>query len=203
VATANGNVDVTGAWLVLEEFELRPVGACDVDGQQLIVAPVLVDLFSATMPPELTGITPDPAGYCRIEFKWDGFETAPAGAPANLTNHSILVQGTTGDGTPFVIRTRRDDDLRIQTAGAGLVVDDALARLFIGFDMSVALAGIDFASAVETGGVIFVDHDSNTTLREVFDNNIVSATKLFRDSDDDGSLDSDEDDDEDELGGGF
>jgi len=201
---ANGRVEVDGAWIVITELRLRPAADCEGDAEIRLAAPIAVDLLAATIPPALRDLAVMPGGYCRLDFKWDGIQGGAPGAPPELGDGSILLTGTRADGTPFVIKSDRDDHLELVARGGAFAVAADTSALLIGIDALTWLTGIDLDAAVVGGdGVIRIDAQNNTALGDVFDANVAGGIRLFEDQDGDSRLDPEEHDDTDVLADGI
>ena len=141
------------------------------------------------------------SGYCRFELRWDEFDgTLPGSAPGDLAGASLLVTGQRGDGTPFVIRSERNDELRLDARDGEFAIDEATVGLYVGLDASQLFSGIDIDGAVVSGdGTIRIEPGSNEDILSVFDGNVEAAARLFDDDDGNGALDAGERDDDDVL----
>lgn len=186
---------VAEATMQVERLRLRPFSAgCDGDDEIEIEGPFAVDLTSPTAIDALTDLELTAEAYCRFELRWH---------PDDDTDLAIVVTGE-ADGTPFEVRSRRNDELRLDATDAdGFTVGDATSALFVAFDMAAWLDGVDVAGAELDGdGVAVIDDDANGDLLDVFEDNVTDAADLFDDDDGDGALDDDEHDDGDELAAG-
>jgi hypothetical protein len=133
--------------------------------------------------------------YCRLRVPLDrANDPLPAGAPADLENHSIVVLGARSDGTPFHLAAdvRREVDVRSRDEPFS-VRSDANA-LLLTFDVSVWFAGVDLDAAEVAGGEIAIDDSENGELLDAFEENVERAIALYRDANRNGDLDPDEDD---------
>lgn len=182
-------VDV--ATMKVEQIRLRPADDCEGGAEIEIDGPFAVDLTSPTAIADLTDVEVEDQAYCRIELRWH---------PGDDTGIAIEISGDAG-GTPFTIRSGRNDDLRLEATDAdGFTIDEATSALFIAFDMAAWLDGVDVASAeLDGGGVAVIDDDTNDALLDVFEDNVTDATRLFDDDDADGALDEDEHEENDTL----
>lgn len=108
--------------------------------------------------------------------------------------------GTCGDGIPFVLRSDRSDELRLDAVDGAFPIDATTHALFVAFDGAGLFAGVDLdAAAVGDDGVIRIEDGSNDALLSAFEANLDAATRLFDDDDGDGDLDADERDPDDVL----
>jgi len=185
---------VEHATMQVERVRLRPADDCEGGAEIEIEGPFMIDLTSPTSIADLTDLELDAQAYCRLELRWH---------PDDDTDRAIEVTGV-ADGTPFDVRSRRNDELRLEATDAGgFTIDDATSALFVAFDMAAWLDGVDIASAELDGdGVALIDDDANGDLLDVFEDNVTDAANLFDDDDGDGSLDDDEHGDGDELAEG-
>jgi len=183
---------VERATVAVERVRLRPAANCEGGAEIELEGPFTLDLTRPSGLADLTGLDLAGRAWCRFEMTWHPDETSDL---------AILVAGSAG-GDPFEIRSRRNDELRIEALDdAGFTVD--AAALFVAFDMEAWLDGIDLAGADrDAGGAIVVSDDSNRDLLDRFEANVESATALFADRDGDGALDDDEHDDADALAAG-
>ncbi len=196
-------ITVDQAWLVVDRVRFRPTADCEGDADIERTDQLAIDIRTGVIPPALRELAGTSSSYCRIELRWKGLDGAvPAGAPAELAGASVVVVGTRGDGKRFVIRSTRSDELKLRARGAGIGVG-GITALFAGFDLTAWLSGIDLATAtVGADDVVRLDDTNNLALRDLFDDNVAAAAKLFADRDGDERLDDDERDDDDALADG-
>ncbi|HEY8145554.1 MAG TPA: hypothetical protein VIG06_22895 [Kofleriaceae bacterium] len=185
---------VDEATIEIERIRLRPADDCEGGAEIELEGPFHLDLLDPRGADELAGLPLDARAWCRIEMAWHRDDA---------TDTAIRVAGSAG-GDPFEIRSRRNDELRIESLDEdGFTVDEATSALFVAFDMATWLDGVDLVGADrEPDGAIAVSEDSNRDLLERFEENVESATRLFGDGDGDGALGDDEHDDADALGAG-
>src|SRR5688500_4233465 len=185
----NAGAEVQAAWMVVERIRLRPASDCEGGAEVEVEGPLVIDLLAAS---PLAGIELEAGAYCRLEVEWQTLDGAPpADAPTELAGAAIVVTGPAEGG--FVIRSERNDELRLEAGGDGFTLDEATGALFVAFDLAVWLDGIDFTSAeVGADGIIHIDDQDNSDLLDIFDDNVGDAADLFDDDDGDGSLDEDE-----------
>jgi hypothetical protein len=150
--------------------------------------------------PALTDLEVSATNYCRFEFRWDALRDEGTGAPGELLDASILLQGRRADGTRFVLRSERGDEMRLDARNGSFTVDDLTSALFVTFDVQDLFDGIDIDGA-EVGGdnTIRIEDGENDDLLSIFDDNLADAAKLFDDKDGDGELDPEERDSTDVL----
>lgn len=123
-----------------------------------------------------------PGTYVEIEMKIDDVsaEDCPDLAASPIIGNAVYAEGTI-DGTPFVYEHEFDVDFETQNPD-GIVVDDgSIASFILSFDLSAWFAGIDFSEADVTDGVILIDNDHNTDIRDQIKANIEEAAELDSD----------------------
>ena len=182
---------VTSAWLVLGGLEFVQSADCDrgPSSRSDIDGPVAIELTSQPQPFELAL---DATRYCRVRVRLEkGKELS--GAPAELEDHSIVLQGLRADGVAFALRSRRNFDLDLRARGAGFDLATVGDDLILAFDLASWLDGIDLSSALSVAGeVIAVDDDHGRDRLQLFEDNVERALELFRDHNGDKQLDEDD-----------
>jgi hypothetical protein len=186
---AAGAVAVDAATVAVERIRLRPATDCEGGAEIELAGPFSLDLLD---PEPLAGLSLGSQAWCRMEMTWHRDEE---------TDTAIRLAGAVA-GDRFEIRSRRNDELRIEAVdGDGFTID--AATLFVAFDLVSWLDGVDLPGADrQSDGSIAVSEDSNRDLLDRFEANVESASGLFADGDGDGALDDDERDDDDLLAAG-
>ena len=181
---------VRAAWLAVERIRLRSAAACDGEARVDLEGPIVVDLLAAGPPAALSGLDVPAEGYCRFEVKWNAFSSGlPPGTPPALVGATIAIEGERGDGTPFLLRSARDDEMRLDAVNGAFTIGEATGALFVGLDVMNLFAGVDLDTAtVAADGTIYIDGESNPALLDIFDGNLRAAAELFDDDDGDGEL---------------
>jgi hypothetical protein len=189
---AAGKIVVDAAWLAFRELKLRPAAACEDRTAIEVNGPLAVDLLGP-IPDPLRNLPADPGGYCRVEFKWHKVSGVLPGAPAELNEVAVYVGGTRRDGRRFVIRSERNDTLELRGRGGSFSIEPTLVGLFVGFNMQLWLNGVDIDGAIAgPDNVVRIEKGRNEAQLEVFERNVATAAKLFKDRNGDGQLNSDE-----------
>lgn len=185
---------VDEAWLAVDRMRLRSAAACDGAAEREFEGPFVVDLLTPGPAPSLAELDVPAIGYCRFEVKWNAFSSGlPPGTPPELLEASIVIKGARADGTSFVLRSKRDDELRLDAVGGEFTIDEATSTLFVGLQAARLFEGVDLdAAVVNASGVIEIDSEDNVDLLTIFDQNLRAAAGLFDDDDGDGELDPDE-----------
>jgi hypothetical protein len=153
-----------------------------------------VDLLAPGPVEQLAGLDMPSGNYCRFEVKWNAFSSGlPPGTPPELDESSIAITGTRGDGTSFVLRSARDDELRLDAVEGAFTIDEATNALFVGLNTARLFTGVDLdAAVIDPDGTIYIDGENNEPLLRVFDDNLRDAASLFDDDNGNGELDADE-----------
>lgn len=192
---------LTAAFVSVERVRLRNAADCNGGAEFELDTPLALDLLAGQAPPELQQIEVVGGAYCRFEFSWHVASEPLPGAPALLEGKSIAFEGLSPAGTPFVLRSERSDDLRLDALDeAGFPISEATHALFVAFQEEVLFLDLDVdAGTVDPDGIIRIEPGSNEDLLEVFEQNLDAALRLFDDDNDNGALDADEDDADDSL----
>jgi hypothetical protein len=187
-------VTVDRAWLAVDRIRLRSSAACDGDAEREFEGPFAVDLLAPGPVEQLAGLDMPSGNYCRFEVKWNAFSSGlPPGTPPELDESSIAITGTRGDGTSFVLRSARDDELRLDAVEGAFTIDEATNALFVGLNTARLFTGVDLdAAVIDPDGTIYIDGENNEPLLRVFDDNLRDAASLFDDDNGNGELDADE-----------
>lgn len=197
---APDGLSVDNAWVTVERVRLRDAASCDGETEVEFIGPFAVDMLAPGTPEALSGLEVSFADYCRFELRWDALRQAQDGVPAELVDASILIEGTREDGTRFILRSERGDELRLDARDGAFSVDEMTSALFVAFDAQGLFDQVDLDGAeVGTGGVIRIENGSNEELLRTFDDNLTDAAKLFDDNDGDKELDPEERDQTDVL----
>lgn len=200
LTVAPAGLIVDTAWVTVERIRLRPADDCEGGARDEFLGPFVVDMLAPGPTPALTDLEVSAASYCRVEFRWDALRDEATGAPDELLNASILLQGRRADGTRFILRSERGDEMRLDARNGSFTVDDLTSALFVTFDVQDLFDGIDIDGA-DVGGnnTIRIEDGENDDLLAIFDDNLADAAKLFDDKDGDGELDPEERDSTDVL----
>lgn len=180
--------EIDTAWAALHETELILDEAFAGENELEWETPDLIaDL--ALGPVELPFASPD-AGYNRVEVRPRTGRSRPPGAPAELEDASVVIDGLRSDGVPF--RILSDTEEEIVLTGAFQLGGDHSA-LALGFDLGTWFDGIDLDGAVVGGdGTIAISRDDNRDLLDRFEQNLAASVALVDDSNGDGFVDDDE-----------
>lgn len=143
--------------------------------------PELVADLSAG-PVEIDFRSPD-AVYNRVTLRPRTGRDLPADAPSELRDNSFVVEGSRGDGVPFLLLSETEE--HIELVGS-FTLERAQKRLALGFAIDSWLSDADLDSASVEGGQITIDRDHNEALLASFEAALPSSITLVEDLDGDG-----------------
>lgn len=204
--TLTDGTTLNTAKIVLERLRFRPLAECEDDNGTEndfdFVGPYVVDLLNNSTLPSLDTATIPAGSYCRIELRLHKLDSdeIPTGVPSSdpIVDNAFYAEGATGLGTAFRISIEENDTFKLEN-NAGFNVGVANDLFFIAFNLPEWFAGLDIDAGVQSGGVVVIDKDNNDDLYDAIVEKIKLSADLFKDANDDGSLDSDEHEDEDSL----
>ena len=198
---APAGIRVTNAWVTVQQIRLRDASDCSGDEEFRLDGPFAVDMLDSGTPEALQDINVTLSDYCRFEFRWDFLdEKLSTNHPDELLGTSVLIQGFRSDKTPFIVRSQRADELRLDARETSFSIDETTSALFVSFDIQALFDNVNLDVAqIGTSGVIRIEEGDNENLLDIFDDNLVNAAKLFDDNDGDKELDPEERDNTDVL----
>lgn len=191
---AGGAVVVSQAWLALDPIFLFPTFDCigtitdesaDFGTADHAASGAVLEEFAI-----------DEGEYCRALLPFvRAAAPLPAGAPAELEGSSVVITGqVVASGTPFRLISRLERTIDVRTVGQGFALAADRPGLFLGFDVATWFAGVDLATAELDGeGVAVIDDASNPELLSAFEAELAAGIELYRDLDQDGSVDAPDD----------
>lgn len=191
-----GAVVVTEAWLALDPIAMAPAGDC-TDAE--VSAADFGTADHAASGAVLEQLELDEGEYCRALLPFvHAAAPIPEGAPPELEGSSVVIIGEiTASGTPFRLVSRLEQTVDVHALSAlggrfDLTADQP--ALFLGFDVARWFAPVDLASAELDGeGVAVIDDTSNQDLLGAFETDMAAGIELYRDLDQDGSVDPPDD----------
>ena len=194
VAVRNSGAEVTvdSAWLDLDRVALFRAGTCDQAEPSGESVPALGIGDHAAGKHNATLFASAAGAYCGLELP---FVLVPPGStvgdqPRSLEQHSIMLSGTLGDGTPFSLLSAATPRLHLLADSGDFEISEERPQTLIAFDVAAWFANLDWGSATPQGGAISISADQNTGLLAQFEANLASGVALYRDSDGDGKLDA-------------
>lgn len=180
--TLDSGVRLDSAWLIVESLELREAATCEDVGRSRLESPVALDLIATPQRIRLRG---SQTRYCRLELRIGRVNDLPAGAPAELEDSSIVVRGARADGTPFVLRSRLQEALRVR---GDFALDGDEVGLILAFALDQWLDPATLNAATPVGGQLLIDEDNNDAALSAFEAAVGRSADLFRDLNRDGGL---------------
>ncbi len=200
--TLASGVEIDRVVVGFDRFKLRDAEDCEGDSEIDVETFVVSELLEGSDYPELPRIVRDVRQFCRfeLEVKKVRAQDQPDGAPDDILDRAVWIEGRLPDGTPFTLETREDDKLRLEpTAGDFFELPDGESRLFLAFDLNTWFNGLSFDDVGEEGedepiedGVLRIDKEVDEDWTKEFRDNLVDSVRLFRDLDGDGVLDPEE-----------
>ena len=188
------------AWISVDRIRMRPASNCEGDAELELEGPFALDLFAEDQPEQLAGLAFAATDYCRFEFRWAPEDDPIGGAPEELSGASLFLAGEKQDGTAFVVRSTRNDELRLRAVDNAFTVDQSTTHLFLTFTGTELFSNVSFAEAeVDEDGVVRIEPGSNEELLDAFEASLEETVRLFEDTDSDGRLSDSEANPEDAL----
>lgn len=180
-----GDIVIRSAWIGVGDIELELAADCDdAEMETVLPGPFIADLVGE---PFRRTLDVPASPYCRVVVPLE-----PQPDP-ELGGSSIVIEGMTADGDPFVLRSGVDAELEVESRAAPFMLDDVVDELVLSFDLARWFAGVDVSAAVVGGdGTIRIDDANNEALLDVFEENVEDALELYDDADGDGRRDDDE-----------
>jgi hypothetical protein len=174
----------------------------DADTRITMPGPTLVTLTDGPSPYQ---VALQDGAYCRIRLPlvragvgMGTFGDDAGGAtPSLLEGHSVLVTGRRSDGAPFTVRSRSRSELSVRSRDEPFVLGEAGRALILAFDAGIWWDGVDLDGAVpDASGAVTIDDATDRASVSAFEANLSRSLGLFRDGDEDGTLDTAELEDE-------
>jgi hypothetical protein len=183
-------VVVDAAWIVLGEVRFDRPERCGEPATAHVDVPGLGAGDHAGSQAPASQVAFESGRYCSVRVALQLPKQSPAGAPAELAGHSLLITGQ-ADGQAFRVASALDAPLTLSAAdAAGFELDDAQSGVLLGFDVDAWLADVPWADApVDGSGTRVIDAQRTPELSAAFDAHLAQGVKLFRDRDADGLLD--------------
>lgn len=181
--TLDQGVEIDEAWIVIDRIRLRRADPCEDDGEFDLRSPIIANLLR---PEETIGtrrFTRRSGDYCRFIVEFDDIdeEDLPAGAPAQLAEHSIFIAGRRDDGVAFELRADFGDRFRLDAEESPFRLERVEELLQVAFAANTWF-DVDALNALESDGdMIRIDDDNNAAILEDFRDAIKNSARLFRD----------------------
>lgn len=206
--TSLGTIELTEAWLVVEEIELEHEDDTDVagDGEVEFVGPFAIDLLAGTSYPALPTVETDAGTYTDIELSLRplvdadiaGMTDLPSGMVDSLKAGSVYLSGsyTTGSSAAaFTVSFDVTEELELTGTGTSNgfeVSESGTTDLIIDYRLNEWFRFDN--SETNEDGVSFTGTFS-AAVNAVILENIKESAEYGEDADGDGQLGEDEDDD--------
>ncbi len=188
-----GRVVVDHFWVAIHDIGFASGAACDAPGATpQLPGPLAIDLASPTASSTELGL--DAGAYCRFGARIAAADAMlPVGAPSELADHALAIEGHREDGTPFVLRSRTALVIDIDRRAMPFTIDDAMPAILLAVDVAECFHDVDFeGSTPGPDGRIDLADPTNAPALERFEANLAGSFALYRDADADGDLDDDE-----------
>jgi len=194
-ATSSAKIRIDAVWIGLQDARLRPTTACKgADAKAVVAGSFTVELVKRLATTTETKL--EVARYCAFEVQLRRTKGRFAGAPSDLKNASIVVDGRRADGVAFTIRSRLDSTLTLRAVELeGFALSDAGARWIAGIDIARWFENLDLLEASADsprGRTVVIDEKSNPELLAKFNANVEQGFALFDDGNGDKNLDTEE-----------
>lgn len=198
VATVHGadGLVVESAWIHISELSFVLAANCarvDDDDEVELPGPFLVQLTDATA--NIRNLFLGRSDYCGVELELErAGARVPPGAPDELRRNTLVVNGHTPLGAPFVVISQEEFELEVTSVTTPFRVDELTNQLLLSFDVARWFAELDLDALTPGGdGVIRVDLGENTSTLLQFEANVQAAMELARDANGNGELDDEDD----------
>ena len=182
--SGQGRVRVDAAWVVLGEVSL---GECDGHSEP-VLEPVATDLAAAPAPRSFDHERPR---YCTVDTGWERAAAhAPAEAPPELVDRSLVVIGRRSDDVQFRLGSTLNLPIHVAAAEPGF---ELAQPLILAFDLAQWFASVDLDAATVGGdATIRIDANENPTLLAELEASLPASATLHYDTNENGLLDPEE-----------
>lgn len=189
VRKAGSVAKVDRAWLDLGPAALSRSGGCELGSGQDLALPALGLGDHAAGAHNFTTYEAEAAEYCSFSLPFELADEIGT-APDTVSGHSLLLEGTLADGTPFSIASDEAPQIVLEAPTRAFSLDESQPDVLVAFDFGAWLANVDFDSAERTASGIVIDESNNTELLQQLQLNLAAGIALYRDRDGDGALDA-------------
>jgi hypothetical protein len=182
---------VDSFWIVTGRIRMRAGANCEGGENEVDVeGPFAADLIGQGVFGAEPEFDRDPGTYCRMRLEFRPETRLPSGLPDDLAGLSTLVKGKTLDGRSFLIRSKQKNELRLDAKNGTFSIGNGDNPLLVAFDLGTIMASVRFSTLA--GDPIVIDDENNKDALKSFEDAMKTASRLFRDEDDDGALSDDE-----------
>lgn len=182
-------VTVDELWVVTSKLRFRQGTDCSADEAAIDdPGPRVADLAGPGFVGGAIDVKRETGPYCRLRLEFDPIkaDSLPAGAPAELADASVLMRGHRSDGTPFLVRSKMSGEFRLDPKGASFDIVEGQSALVIGFEIGKVTSALGLDSL--GGNPIQIDDQNNQDALKAFEDALKASGGLFRDGNDDGTL---------------
>lgn len=189
IRAAEGGLTLQRAWLSLGALSLVEGPDCSAEARRF-TAPALGAADHAEPRPALLALEAEAGEYCGLAVPFAPTTEMPPGAPAELGELSILLEGTLLDGSAFSLGSAARREVLVQSTPPGFALDGVRSALLVGFDVATWLRSPNIADAErELDGSVRIDAAHNPALLQSFEAALAPGIELYRDRDADAVLD--------------
>ena len=190
ISSATKATVIDEAWVAFGRFAFLRDGECGQIANFTHMGPAVIvgDLAASRLHVE---VAVEPRAYCGVVAPLENANAKlPAGAPAGLHDHSIVVLGHRADGVAFTLAYPQLDELELTPPSApSFEVKADGPPLLLVFDVASWMAGLDLDQASPgPDGSIHVDESANLPLLLTFESNIDCSLELYSDLDRSGNI---------------
>ena len=189
IGSASAQFDVAALWLTVSDVRFIVSGTCSDAHPETRSAPGLGTDNRAVGDPKTTRFTMYPGRYCGLDVPFEpAGASLPVSAPAELSGHALMIEGTLASGT--VVSILGDaPPVALSAAGSDFAMQESEPNILVAFDVAKWFDGLDFSSAVQDGSTVHVTKEQNAALFGQFQSRVAAGVQLFRDVDGDGRVD--------------
>lgn len=186
--TLSSGVEITEAWVVVEEVRFFTGAGCDQDLDSDFDTTSVVELISGTEYPGYDESTMVSGSYCRVEMTIGDIDVddLPEEVPLEMQDRSILIRGTSPEGVAFELVYDSSETLELH----GLfTLESNRQALFVIFALDQWLTP-EQLDEVEEGenGLLLITDDTEPDILDEFVEVFLRSAILVRDENDDGVL---------------
>lgn len=189
IRAAEGGLTLQRAWLSLGALSLLEGSDCSAETRRFTAA-ALGAADHAEPRAALLALDAEDGEYCGLAVPFAPSMEVPPGAPAELGELSVLLEGNLPDGAAFSLASAASREVLVRVAAPGFALDSQRSALLLGFDVATWLRDPSLVDASrELDGSVRIDAMRNVTLLRGFEAALAPGIELYRDRDADAVLD--------------
>lgn len=183
---------VDSAWLDLASVALVTAGTCAAATPLTATIPALGVGDHAGGKHNVTLFQLAPGTYCSLDLPFVLADSSALGgdAPAELVDHSMLIEGTLADGATFSILSSATPTVHLVADTGSFEITKAQSKVLIAFDVAAWLSELDWTHATRQLDAVRISDTENPNLLAQFEAQLALGVALYRDADGDGKLDA-------------